>query len=81
MLIVMSYSATKAEIAKVVKAVQDMGYRAEPIPGAERTAIGVLGNKGYVDDAVIQDLPEFRKLSTFLNRTSWVRGLFTPRAP
>jgi len=57
MLIVMSYSATKAEIAKVVKAVQDMGYRAEPIPGAERTAIGVLGNKGYVDDTVIQDLP------------------------
>ena len=57
MLIVMTYSATKAEIAKVVKAVQDMGYRAEPIPGGERTAIGVLGNKGYVDDAVIQDLP------------------------
>ena len=57
MLIVMTYSATNAEIAKVVKAVQDMGYRAEPIPGGERTAIGVLGNKGYVDDAVIQDLP------------------------
>ena len=57
MLIVMTYSATKAEIAKVVKAVQDMGYRAEPIPGGERTAIGVLGNKGYVDDALIQDLP------------------------
>jgi len=34
-----------------------MGYRAEPIPGGERTAIGVLGNKGYVDDALIQDLP------------------------
>lgn len=56
MLIVMSYSATKAEIEKVVQAVEDMGYRAEPIPGGERTAIGVLGNKGYVDDAIIRDL-------------------------
>lgn len=56
MLIVMSYNATKAEIEKVVKAVQDMGYRAEPIPGGERTAIGVLGNEGYVDDAVVRDL-------------------------
>jgi 3-deoxy-7-phosphoheptulonate synthase len=57
MLIVMSYSATKAEIETVVKAVQDMGYRAEAIPGGERTAIGVLGNKGYVDDTIIRDLP------------------------
>lgn len=57
MLIVMSYSATKAEIERVVKAVQDMGYRAEPIPGGERTAIGVLGNEGYVEDAIIRDLP------------------------
>jgi 3-deoxy-7-phosphoheptulonate synthase len=56
MLIVMSYNATKAEIERVVKAVQDMGYRAEPIPGGERTAIGVLGNEGYVDDAVVRDL-------------------------
>jgi 3-deoxy-7-phosphoheptulonate synthase len=56
MLIVMSYSATKAEIAKVIKAVQDMGYRAAPITGGERTAIGVLGNEGYVEDAVIRDL-------------------------
>jgi 3-deoxy-7-phosphoheptulonate synthase len=56
MLIVMSYVATQTEIENVVRAVQDMGYRAEPIPGGERTAIGVLGNEGYVDDTVIRDL-------------------------
>lgn len=56
MLIVMSYTATQAEIETVVKAVRDMGYRAEPIPGGERTAIGVLGNEGYVDDTVIRGL-------------------------
>ena len=57
MLIVMSYSATGAEINDVVKAVRTMGFRAEPIPGGERTAIGVLGNEGYVDDVIIRDLP------------------------
>jgi 3-deoxy-7-phosphoheptulonate synthase len=34
-----------------------MGLTAQPIPGSQRTAIGVLGNKGYVDDASIRDLP------------------------
>ena len=57
MLIVMSSKATKAEIGAVVKAVEEMGLRAEPIPGSERTAIGVLGNEGYVDDLPIRDLP------------------------
>jgi 3-deoxy-7-phosphoheptulonate synthase len=57
MLIVMTYSATTAEIDEVVRIVREMGFRAEPIPGGERTAIGVLGNEGYVDDALIRDLP------------------------
>jgi 3-deoxy-7-phosphoheptulonate synthase len=57
MLIVMSCNAAKAEIEAVVKAVQNLGFKAEPIPGSERTAIGVLGNEGYVDDLIIRDLP------------------------
>jgi 3-deoxy-7-phosphoheptulonate synthase len=39
-----------------------MGLRAEPIPGSERTAIGVLGNQGYVDDATIRELPGVREV-------------------
>lgn len=57
MLIVMGYQATEKEIAAVIKAVESMGLRAEPIPGGERTAIGVLGNTGYVDDTHVRDLP------------------------
>jgi 3-deoxy-7-phosphoheptulonate synthase len=34
-----------------------MGLQASPIPGSERTAIGVLGNQGYVDDSTIRELP------------------------
>lgn len=56
MLIVMNHTATKAEVDAVTKIVTDMGFRAEPIPGSERTAIGVLGNHGYVNDTNILEL-------------------------
>lgn len=61
MLIVMSHTATQADIDKVIEAVSQMGFTAAPIPGGERTAIGVLGNKGYVDDSKILDLPGVRQ--------------------
>jgi 3-deoxy-7-phosphoheptulonate synthase len=57
MLIVMSHNATTADIDAVVRAVAEMGFTAAPIPGRERTAIGVLGNQGYVDDSKILELP------------------------
>ncbi len=57
MLIVMHHNAAKKQIDAVIKAVEQLGYKAAPIPGSERTAIGVLGNKGYVDDTNIRDLP------------------------
>lgn len=62
MLLVMSQRATKEELDAVVKAVQDMGLKAAPIPGSERTAVGVLGNEGYVDDLTIRDLPGIQEI-------------------
>ncbi|GFE60280.1 3-deoxy-7-phosphoheptulonate synthase [Geobacter sp. AOG2] len=56
MLIVMSHNATTADVDAVVRAVSEMGFTAAPIPGRERTAIGVLGNQGYVDDSKILEL-------------------------
>lgn len=61
MLIVMNHNATQADIDKVIATVNEMGFTAAPIPGGERTAIGVLGNKGYVDDSKILDLPGVRQ--------------------
>jgi 3-deoxy-7-phosphoheptulonate synthase len=52
----MHHSAGKKQIETVIKAIEKMGLTAAPIPGSERTAIGVLGNKGYVDDVTIRDL-------------------------
>jgi len=53
----MNHTATQADIDTVIATVSEMGFTAAPIPGGERTAIGVLGNKGYVDDTKIRDLP------------------------
>jgi len=60
MLIVMHHAATDNQVDTVVAAVKAMGLIAQPIPGSERTAIGVLGNEGYVDDSSIRDLPGVR---------------------
>jgi len=79
MLIVMSYKATAAEIDAVVKAVEKMGFRAEPIPGGERTAIGVLGNEGYVDDAVITDLPGVQEVLHVSKPYKLVSRAFHPK--
>ena len=48
MLIVMKNSASAEQIHSVVGVVKDMGYDATPIPGGQRTAIGIIGNDGGV---------------------------------
>ncbi len=61
MLIVMHRQATQDQVDRVIAAVKEMGLTAEPIPGSLRTAIGVLGNQGYVDDSTIRTLPGVRE--------------------
>jgi 3-deoxy-7-phosphoheptulonate synthase len=62
MLIVMNHTATQGDIEAVTRAVAEMGFSAVPIPGRERTAIGVLGNQGYVDDSKILELPGVQRV-------------------
>lgn len=62
MLIVMHPSATDAQIQTVTTAVEALGLIAQPIPGSLRTAIGVLGNQGRVDDTTIRELPGVREI-------------------
>ncbi len=56
MLVVMRHNATAEEIEAVVDAIQDMGYGARPIPGGQRTAVGLIGNDGRVDTARLEGL-------------------------
>ena len=57
MLVVMRQDAQAAEIEGVVRAIEARGFKAHPIPGAQRTAIGVTGNKGALEAPVFEGLP------------------------
>jgi 3-deoxy-7-phosphoheptulonate synthase len=56
-LVVMRQSATAEDVRGVVSAVEARGMKAHPIPGAQRTAIGITGNKGAVEAPVFESLP------------------------
>ena len=53
----MRQSATPEEIRGVVAAIEARGFKAHPIPGVQRTAIGITGNRGAVDRPVFESLP------------------------
>ena len=56
MLVVMKSQATPEEIQAVCEHIERLGFRPHPMPGAQRTAIGVTGNQGMVDQGTIEDL-------------------------
>src|ERR687892_2744395 len=57
MLIVMKVDATDSQVKAVVRVIEELGYRAHPMPGATRTAIGITGNQGAVDVSRFESLP------------------------
>ena len=57
MLIVMRHGAAASEVDRVVEVIIEMGYEARPMPGAQRTAIGIVGNDGRVDGSRLAALP------------------------
>jgi 3-deoxy-7-phosphoheptulonate synthase len=57
MLIVMDAAATAEDVERVVGAIRTLGLQAHPIPGAQRTAIGITGNRGTVDRGAFENLP------------------------
>jgi len=56
MLVVMKAQATPEQIQAVCEHIEQMGFRAHPLPGAERTAIGITGNKGEVERGNLEAL-------------------------
>ena len=45
------------DVARVCARIESLGFRAHVLPGAERTAIGITGNRGPVDPAEFESLP------------------------
>jgi 3-deoxy-7-phosphoheptulonate synthase len=57
MLVVMHHGATTIEVEAVCQAIRDMGYQPVPMPGEQRTAVGLIGNDGPVDDSTVVGMP------------------------
>ena len=51
MLVVMKNDATEAQVQAVIQEIERLGYRGIPMPGAQRTAVCIIGNKGLVEDS------------------------------
>ena len=56
MLVVMKAQATEQEVQAVCEHIESLGFRAHPMPGAQRTAIGITGNQGEVDRGNIEEM-------------------------
>jgi 3-deoxy-7-phosphoheptulonate synthase len=57
LLIVMRQDATPDQVRAVLSAVEARGFKPHAIPGAQRTAIGVTGNKGALEAPAFESLP------------------------
>jgi 3-deoxy-7-phosphoheptulonate synthase len=56
MLIVMKSQANAEEIRAVCDYIESLGFRAHPMPGAMRTAIGVTGNRGAIGQDTLEEM-------------------------
>ena len=57
MLVVMQAHATEAEVRAVCERIESLGLRAHPIPGSNRTAIGITGNTGAIEIGSLEAMP------------------------
>jgi len=62
MLVVMQAHASADQIRAVCARIESLGYRPHSIPGAERTAIGITGNKGEVEPGALDDMPGVQEI-------------------
>src|SRR5262245_2609912 len=62
MLIVMEHGATPEHVRRVVATIEELGYQARPMPGAQRTAVGLVGNDGRVDSSRLAALPGVKEI-------------------
>ncbi len=53
----MKPDASASQIEKVLKTIEGLGLRGHTLPGENRTAIGITGNRGSLDPAHFENLP------------------------
>src|SRR5437868_3258729 len=62
MLVVMQAHASSEAIRAVCDKIEALGYRAHSIPGAERTAIGITGNRGEIEPGALEEMPGVQEI-------------------
>src|SRR6266581_7762948 len=62
MLVVMQAHASEEQVRAVCQKIEKLGYRPHPMPGAQRTAIGITGNKGEVEAGTLEEMPGVQEL-------------------
>ncbi|MEO8294198.1 MAG: 3-deoxy-7-phosphoheptulonate synthase [Gemmatimonadota bacterium] len=62
MLVVMRHGAPESDVTRVVEIIEEMGYQARPMPGRQRTTVGVVGNDGRVDSSRLAALPGVQEI-------------------
>src|SRR5467141_1931587 len=56
MLVVMQAHASEEQVRAVCQKIEKLGYRAHAMPGAQRTAIGITGNKGEIEPGTLDEM-------------------------
>jgi len=62
MLVVMRHGAAEEDVHRVVATIEEMGYQARPMPGKQRTTVGLVGNDGRVDGSRLAALPGVQEI-------------------
>src|SRR3974377_556840 len=62
MLVVMKANASEADVKAVCERIESLGLRAHAIPGAQRTAIGITGNRGEVEPGTFEALDSVQEV-------------------
>src|SRR3989441_8687557 len=62
MLVVMQAHATDEQVRAVCRKIESLGYRAHPMPGAQRTAVWVTGNRGEVEAGTLEEMAGVQEL-------------------
>src|SRR5918999_6145846 len=62
MLVVMRHGTPQEDVDRVVTVIEEMGYQARPMPGRQRTTVGLVGNDGRVDASRLAALPGVQEI-------------------
>jgi len=57
MVIVMKKGSSREDLARVTRAIEQLGFCSHALPGLERTVVGITGNHGPLDSDTFERLP------------------------